>query len=280
MRRLTVHPHTTGAQDIAEASSVAVDSDRQNFTDRRSRHGVAPRTRRLTGGSEEAQNSHTESVPVPLPSPWMSRPTNADTASRTRPLPTRLLVARHGQSEWNASGRWQGQADAPLSDEGMRQAAGAGLELGVFDAVWASDLQRASLTAGIIAEIIGIGPVLLDVRLRETDVGPWQGLTHAEVEAGWPGYLADHRRPVGFEDYDHAAQRMMAAFRDIAAASPGGEVLVVSHGGAIRSVRRALGAADTRMPNLGASWFTVRGDDVSAGDLVNLAGAEPTGMAL
>lgn len=193
---------------------------------------------------------------------------------------TRLLVARHGQSEWNAIGRWQGHADAPLSDEGMRQAADAGLSLGTFDAVWASDLQRAALTASIIAEIIGIGPVLIDERLRETDVGPWQGLTHAEVEAGWPGYIAEHRRPEGFEPYDHAAARVIASFHDIAAAHPGGEVLVISHGGVIRAVRRLLGATGERMPNLGASWFTVRNGRVIAGDLVALIDVEPTGMAL
>ncbi|MCU1394716.1 MAG: fructose-2,6-bisphosphatase [Ilumatobacteraceae bacterium] len=162
----------------------------------------------------------------------------------------------------------------------MRQAAGAGLQLGMFDAIWSSDLERASLTAAIIAEIIGIGPVLLDARLRETDVGPWQGLTHDEVEAGWPGFLEDHRRPEGFEPYDDAAARMIAAFVDIAAASPGEEVLVISHGGAIRAVRRLLGASDARLPNLGASWFTVTAEAVTAGDVVNLADAEPSGMAL
>jgi probable phosphoglycerate mutase len=194
--------------------------------------------------------------------------------------PTRLLVARHGQSEWNAIGRWQGHADVALSEEGMRQAADVGLSLGTFDAVWASDLQRASLTAAIIAEILGIGPVLIDDRLRETDVGPWQGLTHAEVESGWPGYLAEHRRPEGFEPYDDAAARMVAVFEDIATAYPGGEVLVVSHGGAIRAVRRMLGATGGRMANLSASWFTVGNGRVIAGDLVQLIDAEPTGMAL
>ena len=193
---------------------------------------------------------------------------------------TRLLVARHGQSEWNAVGRWQGQADVPLSDEGMRQAAGAGLQLGMFGAIWSSDLERASLTAAIIAEIIGIGPVLLDARLRETDVGPWQGLTHDEVEAAWPGYLDEHRRPDGFEPYDDAAARMIAAFVDIADRSPGEEVLVISHGGSIRAVRRLLGATDDRLPNLGASWFTVEGGAVRAGDVVSLVDAEPTGRAL
>jgi len=193
---------------------------------------------------------------------------------------TRLLVARHGQSEWNAIGRWQGQADVPLSEEGMLQAADAGLRLGTFGAVWASDLERASMTAAIIAEILGIGPVLTDPRLRETDVGPWQGLTHDDVEAGWPGFLAGKLRPEGFEPYDDAAERMLAAFIDIAAQSPGEEVLVVSHGGVIRAVRRLLGASDGRMANLSASWFDVRGTHVTAGEIVDLCDAEPSGMAL
>ena len=246
----------------------------EQFANRVPGQVVAADARSLSGRCEESQNGHAQIVAVALPSPWMPAQRNAELS------PTRLLVARHGQSEWNAVGRWQGQADAPLSDEGMRQAADAGLVLGTFDSVWASDLQRASLTANIIAEIIGIGPVLVDPRLRETDVGPWQGLTHDEVEQGWPGYLADHRRPEGFEPYDDAAERMMAAFRDIARANPGGEVLVVSHGGAIRAVRRLLGASDGRIPNLGASWFTVRGDNVIAGDSVLLINAEPTGTAL
>ena len=200
--------------------------------------------------------------------------------SATHVPPTRLLVARHGQSEWNVIGRWQGHADPPLSDEGMRQAADAGLSLGMFDAIWASDLQRASLTANIVAAILGVGPVLIDARLRETDVGPWQGLNHAEVEAGWPGFLAERRRPLGFEPYDDAAERMLAAFRDIAAENPGGEVLVVSHGGVIRAVRRLLGVASGHMPNLGASWFTVRDANVVAGDVVRLVDTETTGTAL
>jgi len=169
---------------------------------------------------------------------------------------TRVLVLRHGQSEWNALRRWQGHADIALDETGVAQAAAAGAVLGTFDAVWASDLQRARDTAAIIAETIGVGPVLVDRRLRETDVGPWEGLTHSEVEAGWPGYLAAHRRPEGFEPYEAAAERMSAALADIAAATPGGEVLVVSHGGAIRALRRALGAPDEHLPNLSGAWFT------------------------
>lgn len=200
--------------------------------------------------------------------------------SHTSPGATRLLVARHGQSEWNALGRWQGQADPPLSRFGQQQAAEAALQLGTFDAVWASDLQRAALTAAIIAEIGGIGPILIDERLRETDVGPWEGLTHAEVESGWPGFLDTRQRPPGFENYDDAARRMMNAFINIAALAPGGAVLVVSHGGAIRAVRRLLGATDQRMPNLGACWFFVRGSQVHAGEFVNLIDAALPDRAL
>lgn len=180
-----------------------------------------------------------------------------------------MLVLRHGESEWNAAGRWQGQADIDLTDEGRRQAAAAALRLGTFDAVIASDLRRAALTAAIISEIIGIGPVVLDSRLREADVGPWEGLTHPEVEAGWPGFLANHHRPDGFEPYDAVAARGMHALCDAAASCPGGEVLAISHGGMIRALRRELAADDVRVPNLAGAWFVVRDGVVHPGDLVH-----------
>ena len=193
---------------------------------------------------------------------------------------TRVLVVRHGRSVWNAEGRWQGHADIALDDEGQLQAAAAAEVLGSFDAIWASDLQRARLTAQIIAELHGTGPVLVDARLRETDVGPWEGLRHAEVEAGWPGFLAERRRPEGFEDYGAAAERALAALVDIAAAHRGGEVLVVSHGGVIRAVRRHLEADDPMVPNLGGSWFHVHHDDrVEAGELVRLLDAPAAARA-
>ncbi|HRE00637.1 MAG TPA: histidine phosphatase family protein [Ilumatobacteraceae bacterium] len=202
-------------------------------------------------------------------------------ARTTQTAGTRLLVIRHGESEWNAARRWQGQADVELNERGRLQAAEAGLNLGMFDALWASDLVRARLTAEIIGAIIGIGPVQVDQRLRETDVGPWEGLTHDEVNAGWPGFLDTFRRPEGFEDYSVAAERMMAAFADIATACPGGEVLVVTHGGVIRAVRRAVGnpaEPDIHIPNLGGCWFQVHppaGHDdtarITAGEIVTLS---------
>ena len=102
---------------------------------------------------------------------------------------TRVLLIRHGQSEWNADGRWQGQADPPLTDLGRHQALHAARNLGTVDAIVASDLQRASETALIIADALGVGPVVLEPGLRERDAGEWSGLTRAEIERDWPGYL-------------------------------------------------------------------------------------------
>jgi len=184
---------------------------------------------------------------------------------------TRLLTVRHGESEWNAVGRWQGQADPPLTDAGMLQAATAAERLGSFDGVWASRLQRAALTAEIIAEQLGIGPVQLHPGLMENAFGPWEGLTVAEIEAGWPGYLADNRRPDGAEQPDVVVARGLAALREIAAEHAGGEVLVVTHAGLIRTLRRACDGSDMRFNNLGGCWFHVHADGrVVAGDPVEL----------
>jgi probable phosphoglycerate mutase len=182
-----------------------------------------------------------------------------------------MLTLRHGESEWNALGRWQGQEDPPLTEVGLLQAVAAGERLGAFDAVWSSTLQRAAHTAAIIAEAIGVGPVQTEPDLMEAAFGPWQGLTVAEIEQGWPGYLVEHRRPDGAEAPDDVAARALTAFRRIAATAPGGDVLVVSHAGLIRTVRRSLGAPDIRFSNLGGCWLLVHPDGrVEAGDEVQL----------
>ena len=112
---------------------------------------------------------------------------------------TRLLVVRHGQSEWNAIGRWQGRADPPLTDEGRRQVADAAKVLGTFDAVVASPLVRAVETAAVLADRLGIGPVLIDPDLMERDAGERQGLTRTEIESGWPNFLESGPRPPCYE---------------------------------------------------------------------------------
>jgi broad specificity phosphatase PhoE len=173
---------------------------------------------------------------------------------------TDLLVVRHGQSEWNAIGRWQGHADPALSELGRRQSAVASASIGAVDGIISSDLLRAVETAAIIAQQLGVGPVVVDERLRERDVGEWSGLTRAEIDKSWPGWLDDDRRPDGFEHTDRVLARALEAFDAIRRASPGGSLLVVTHGGLIRSLARSYGLDDVPVANL--AGFTVRVTEV------------------
>jgi broad specificity phosphatase PhoE len=188
-------------------------------------------------------------------------------------MATRVLILRHGQSTWNAQRRWQGQADAPLSELGERQAFEAAQRLGTFDGIFSSDLQRAALTAQIIADQIAVGPVIGDERLRENGAGEWEGLTSEDINRDYPGYLDDHRRPPHFEDPDDVATRVTASITDIAKAFPDGEVLVVAHGGVVRRLRLANGADEAHVPNLGGSWFNVSSSGtITVGEAVDVLG--------
>ncbi|HEY4398261.1 MAG TPA: histidine phosphatase family protein [Acidimicrobiia bacterium] len=174
-------------------------------------------------------------------------------------MSSRLLLVRHGESTWNARSRWQGQADPPLSPFGERQAEDAAVrlaEIATISAVWVSDLVRARRTGELIAEHLGIAHVREEPRLRERDVGAWSGLTRDEIEERWPGYLEARRSPPDFESDDDLLSRTRAG---VAAAvddgSGAGEVLVVTHGGVIRTIERSLGAIPERLPNLGGRWL-------------------------
>ncbi|MFM7618011.1 MAG: histidine phosphatase family protein [Actinomycetes bacterium] len=167
-----------------------------------------------------------------------------------------LLVVRHGQSTWNAAGRWQGRADPALTDLGERQAADAALHVGPIDEVWTSDLARARRTAEIVAEHLGL-VVRVDPRLAERDAGEWEGLTRDEIEAGWPGWLAEHRRPAGFEPDDVVAARGIEVLTELAGRA--GRLLVVSHSGVIRAVERALDVSAGQLSNLGGVEFHLDG---------------------
>ncbi|MGA1362185.1 MAG: histidine phosphatase family protein [Ilumatobacteraceae bacterium] len=199
--------------------------------------------------------------------------------------PGRLLVLRHGQSEWNAARRWQGQADIDLTETGRAQARTAAERLANgfaagFSAVISSDLTRARDTATIIASVTGLELLAADPRLRETHVGEWQGLTHDEIERDWPGYLDTHRRPPGFESEDSILERVTASFADLSARFADGNILVVSHAGIVRVLRRRLGAPDERIANLGGSWFTVWPDRIQPGDLVDMTEHDEVGEEL
>lgn len=187
---------------------------------------------------------------------------------------TNFLVVRHGESEWNAQRRWQGQADPPLTDLGRTQAHAAVEKLGTFDLLASSDLQRARTTAEIIGHRLGIELLPADPRLRETDVGEWQGLTVDEIEAAYPGYLERHERPPNFESNESVIGRFTAALADLSHLCPGGHVLIVAHAGVLRVMRRALGVTDPRIPNLGGCTFAFhhgpRGSDITPGDIIEL----------
>ena len=184
---------------------------------------------------------------------------------------TRVLLVRHGQSEWNATGRWQGQADPPLSDLGRRQAREAARAIGAVDAVWSSDLQRAAETAAIISADIGVGPVVLDPDLRERDAGEYSGLTRAQIEERFPGYLADHRRPPGWEPDEHLLARALRVVHEIAATVPGGDVLAVTHGGLVYTLEAHLGASHARLANTEGRWIAVDRERLRLGDRILLA---------
>jgi broad specificity phosphatase PhoE len=174
---------------------------------------------------------------------------------------TRMLVVRHGQSEWNALGRWQGQEDPPLTDLGRMQARVAAGRIGSVDLVVASDLQRAVETASIIAADLGVGPVVVHEGLRERHAGEWQGLTKDDIERDWPGYLDQRRRPPGFEATDPFTERVTAALDHLAHVHAGAEILVVSHGGVIYVIEEHHGQQFERIPNLGGRHLTHHGPD-------------------
>ncbi len=157
---------------------------------------------------------------------------------------TTILLARHGESDWNRSQRWQGFADRPLTDLGRRQAAelAARLEETELDTIYSSDLRRARETAEIVARSKGL-EVHATPDLREVDVGSWSGLTRAEAEAQFPeGYARWLGGGEGWKDgetYEQMSERVVAAVQRIAALHDDRRVLVVAHGGSIRAVHAA-----------------------------------------
>lgn len=168
-----------------------------------------------------------------------------------RATSTEFWVVRHGESTWNADGRYQGQTDVPLSHIGILQAATLAERLTgqSFAAVYSSDLLRASQTAQTVAErLAGAPTVQLDPGLREINVGELSGLVISDIRAKYPDYLtalqADPwatRRPGG-ESMEDLFTRCGDAFHAIRARHPGQRVLVFTHGGVVRvAVGLALG---------------------------------------
>ena len=147
----------------------------------------------------------------------------------------RILLARHGETDWNLEQRVQGHTDRPLNETGLIQARELGDRLAAEQlvAVYSSDLARARETAVVVASLHGLD-VVLDADLREKHFGTWEGLTDSEIQARFPdavrGSFGDG------ETTRDVALRAVAAFDRIRARHHAGSVLVVSHGGTLRAL--------------------------------------------
>jgi broad specificity phosphatase PhoE len=152
---------------------------------------------------------------------------------------TEFWLVRHGQTDWNLTGKWQGQAPhAPgLNDLGRAQSLAilAQLKRANLSAIYASDLLRARQTAELIARPLGL-TVSLEPRLREMNLGAWEGMLSSDVEAQYSHELEErkrnpsHTRAPGGESPHEVADRILAAVDEIAQKHPGESVLIVSHG--------------------------------------------------
>lgn len=155
---------------------------------------------------------------------------------------TEFWLIRHGESEWNAAGRWQGHGNPELSTRGRGQAAErAGLlSAERFDGLYTSDLGRALETAAAIGQVLGLEAVI-DSRLRERDVGRWTGLCAAEIRQAEASLLERFERrddpdlrPGGGESDTDLARRVRPCLAELGAAHPGEKIACVTHLGVVR----------------------------------------------
>jgi broad specificity phosphatase PhoE len=166
---------------------------------------------------------------------------------------TELLLARHGETDWNAERRWQGHADLPLNERGRGQARALAEDLAAderIDIVYSSDLARARETASIVADRLGL-ELVLEPDLREIAVGSRQGRTWIEIDDGpdWDG-----------EPIENHARRIIDGLVRVARWHEEGRVLVVTHGGSMRRVYEHLDLPQTRIPNCAVWACCVHGE--------------------
>ena len=157
---------------------------------------------------------------------------------------TTVLLARHGETDWNRDHRWQGYTGPPLNQTGRRQAAELAAHVNDIDVVYSSDTERAYETATIVAERHGL-QIETDPRLREVNFGLWEGLTRAEINERFSGAFSrwlsgESSAPDGGEADEAMAERVLAALHAIAARHEDSRVLVVTSGGPIRAVEAHL----------------------------------------
>ena len=163
---------------------------------------------------------------------------------------TTILLARHGETDWNRDRRFQGHADPPLNERGREQARELGRNLAhlAIAAVYTSPLRRARETAEIVAVATGAG-LRVEPQLREVDVGDWTGLTVDDVRQRFPDEYARWRAHEthgwnGGESYETLGERVLPAIHRIATVHPEATVVVVTHGGPIRAIAGVVAGLD------------------------------------
>lgn len=151
-----------------------------------------------------------------------------------------LLLVRHGQTQWNAEDRIQGETDVPLTAEGRAQVERLAARLAEAppSVIYASDLSRAQETASTVAAACGCA-VRPDARLRAPSRGVWEGLTWAEIVARYPeqvqAWQADrHSVPPGGESFDSLVDRLRGLLSDLHQRHPAQTVLAAAHGVPLR----------------------------------------------
>jgi broad specificity phosphatase PhoE len=157
--------------------------------------------------------------------------------------PVRIFLMRHGETEWNVDGRWQGQSDSTLTPRGWQQARALAEALSAepLVAVYSSELGRALFTAQEVAQSHGIS-VTVDSRLREIDTGLWTGrlgrdlrVEYPEDMDAWSNRPWAHRMPEG-ESLEEAQQRALSFFQEVMPGHEGQSVAVISHGALTQSI--------------------------------------------
>lgn len=182
---------------------------------------------------------------------------------------TRICLVRHGETEWNAERRIQGQIDIGLNAAGLRQADAAGrwLKAAGISALYASDLKRAWATGQAIGRALGLQPVAAP-ELRERRYGIFEGLTYAEAEARYPdGYAAFEGRHADYAFEDGESLKVMYArvtgkLTELAQRHFGESIVVVVHGGVLDVINRFVRGnplempRDFLIPNAGINWIS------------------------
>ena len=158
----------------------------------------------------------------------------------------KVVFVRHGQTEWNVSGRYQGQSDVALSAAGIEQAEklAANFPVEHIDAIYASDLIRARVTAETVAKRFGLG-VNLEPAFRELSFGDWEGLTYEQIVASWPDAMENFLAHPDILDIPHGEsfpevqQRAMSRLQELIQKHEGQTIMVAAHGAVLRTMLTA-----------------------------------------